>query len=309
MANTNPLSQVTYTQKNVSGKPPQPNRRFFAVWCAFKKNRLAMLAGIIIIIMILVALFAPLLATHDPFDINLEREFIRQPPSGDYLLGTDYLGRDIYSRLLFGARVSLMVGFITMFISVVIGSVYGALSGYYGGWLDSLMMRMVDILLSIPALFLLLILAAFIKPNFLGIALIISLTTWMNVARLVRGEFLSFKEREFVEAARSLGFSSSRIIYKHILPNVMAPIIVNATLMVAYAIMIESTLSFLGLGVQPPQFSWGSMLFNAQDIINLKQAPWIAFSPGLAIFITILCINFFGDGLRDALDPQMQNIK
>jgi peptide/nickel transport system permease protein len=281
----------------------------YEFWRSFRKNKLAVGASIILIIIMLTATAAPLLATHDPFNIQLSKELLKLRPSADYYLGTDHLGRDVWSRMLFGARISLMVGFLTMFISVTVGSVYGAISGYYGGRLDSLMMRAVDILLSLPTLFLLIILAAFIKPNFFGIAVIIGMTSWMRVARLVRGQILSLKEQEFVEAARSLGYSNSRIIFVHILPNVTAPIIVNATLLVAYAILMESALSFLGLGVQPPQFSWGSMLFAAQDIILLRDAPWMTFFPGLAIFITVLCFNFFGDGLRDALDPKLKNIK
>ena len=281
----------------------------YEFWRSFRKNKLAVGASIILIIIMLTAAAAPLLATHDPFNIQLSKEFLKLPPSANYYLGTDHLGRDVWSRMLFGARISLMVGFLTMLISVAVGSVYGAISGYYGGRIDSLMMRAVDILLSLPGLFLLIILAAFIKPNFFGIAVIIGMTSWMRVARLVRGQILSLKEQEFVEAARSLGYSNSRIIFVHVLPNVTAPIIVNATLLVAYAILMESALSYLGLGVQPPQFSWGSMLNASQDIILLRDAPWMTFFPGLAIFITVLCFNFFGDGLRDALDPKLKNIK
>ncbi len=291
------------------GNLQQESGLLFEFWRAFRKNRLAVAASIVLLIIIGCAVAAPLLANHNPTLINISREHVRQRPSSQFFFGTDHLGRDVYSRMLFGARVSLMVGLITMLISVGVGSVYGGISGYYGGITDSILMRFVDILLSLPTLFLLIILAAFTKPNFFGIALIIGFTMWMGVSRLVRGEFLSLKEREFVEAARALGFSNSRIIFRHILPNVKAPIIVNATLMVAYAILIESTLSFLGLGVQPPQFSWGSMLHEAKDLITLKEAPWTAFFPGLAIFITVLCFNFFGDGLRDALDPHLKNIR
>lgn len=278
-------------------------------WRTFSKNRMAVISSIILLIIVLVAIFAPYLTTHNPELISLDPALNKLPPSSDHFFGTDNMGRDVWSRMLYGARISLMVGFLTMLISVALGSVYGAVSGYYGGKLDVLLMRFVDILLSLPTMFLLIIVAAFVKPNFFGISLIIGLTTWMRVARLVRGQFLSLKEQEFVEAARALGYSNSRIIFVHILPNVTAPIIVNATLMVAYAILIESALSFLGLGVQPPQFSWGSMLNAAQDIIQLRDAPWIAFFPGLAIFITVLCFNFFGDGLRDAFDPKLKNIK
>jgi peptide/nickel transport system permease protein len=280
----------------------------FEFWRAFRKNRLAVAAGIVLFLICFMAATAPLLATHNPTLIHLSRDAIKVAPSPEHIMGTDHLGRDVWSRMLFGARVSLMVGFLTMIISVTLGSAYGAVSGYYGGRLDAVMMRAVDIFLSLPTLFLLILLAAFVSPGFLGIAVIIGLTSWMRVARLVRGQFLSLKEQEFVEASRALGYSNSRIIFVHILPNVTAPIIVNATLMVSYAILIESVLSFLGFGGQAGQFSWGSMLNAAQDIILLRDAPWVAFFPGLAIFITVLCFNLFGDGLRDALDPKLKNI-
>lgn len=287
--------------------PPRRTGGFTAFWRAFRQNRPAVAAMVILSIIVAAALAAPLLATHDPTEISIAREFIKQPPSSRFYLGTDHLGRDLYSRILFGARVSLLVAFNTMIVSVAVGTIYGAISGYYGGLLDAVLMRLVDILLSLPTLFLLIILAVFIKPSHLGISLIIGLTSWMGVARLVRGEFLSLREREFVEAARALGYSDARIIFRHILPNVKGLIIVNATLMVAYAILVESVLSFLGLGVQPPQFSWGSMLHGAQSIVVLKETPWMAFFPGLAIFITVLSFNFLGDGLRDAFDPRQKN--
>ncbi|MCL6590744.1 MAG: ABC transporter permease [Firmicutes bacterium] len=282
---------------------------FYEFWRAFQKNKLAVTASIVLIIIIFAAVAAPLFTPYNPGWIVLDNTAQKLPPSPQHFLGTDDMGRDIFSRILFGARVSLTVGFVTALLSVLIGILYGSVSGYYGGRLDQLMMRFVDIMLSLPTMFLLIIFAAFIKPNPLGIALIISCTSWMSISRLVRGEFLRLKEQEFVEAAKVLGFSNVRIIFNHILPNITAPIIVNATLMVAYSILYESTLSFLGLGVQPPQFSWGSMLTNAQDMILLKEAPWIAIFPGLAIFVTVLCFNFFGDGLRDALDPKLKNVK
>jgi len=263
----------------------------------------------VLAVILLLAVLAPLLATADPVQQNLAEGNQKLPPSRQHFFGTDDLGRDIWSRVLYGGRISLVVGFLTMFFSVSIGTLYGALAGYYGGRVDQIMMRFVDILLSIPTLFLLIILAAFIRPNPAGIALIIGLTSWMSIARLVRAEFLRLKGQEFVEAARVLGCSEPRVIFRHILPNVTAPIIVNATLMVASAILYESTLSFLGLGVTPPDFSWGSMLTDAQNIILLEKAPWIAFFPGLAIFLTVLAFSFVGDALRDALDPRLKNVK
>jgi peptide/nickel transport system permease protein len=283
--------------------------KFFVIWRAFRKNKLALAASFLLLIIILVAFVAPLLATHDPAKIDLSPQLQKLPPSSAHFMGTDDMGRDLWSRIIYGSRVSLIIAFLTSIFSVLIGVIYGAFSGYYGGRLDMALMRFVDIMLSLPTMFLLIIFAAFVRLNAVGIAIVISATSWMSIARIVRGEFLRFKEREFVEAARSMGFSNARIIFRHIMPNVTAPVIVNATLMVAYSILTESTLSFLGLGVQPPQFSWGSMLTNAQDLVLLQDAPWVAIFPGLAIFITVLCFNFFGDGLRDALDPKLKNIK
>lgn len=269
----------------------------------FGKNSPAIIAVIVLALIILSAILAPFLTDVDPSYIRLSDEYVRRAPSSRFPLGTDHLGRDLYSRMLFGARVSLTVGFLTMIISVGFGSLYGAIAGYFGGWLDWLMMRLADILLSLPALFILIILAHFTKPGIWGIALIIGLTGWMRPARLVRGQFLSLKEREYVEAARALGYSDQRIIFIHILPGAVAVIIVNATLMIAQSIITESALSFLGLGLVPPLFSWGSMLNAAQDIILLREAPWMALFPGMAIFITVLCFNHIGDSIQNALSP------
>jgi peptide/nickel transport system permease protein len=291
------------------GNLPEHAGLFAEFWRSFRKNKLGVLGLTVLAVILLLAVLAPLLATADPVQQNLAEGNQKLPPSRQHFFGTDDLGRDIWSRVLYGGRISLVVGFLTMFFSVSIGTLYGALAGYYGGRVDQIMMRFVDILLSIPTLFLLIILAAFIRPNPAGIALIIGLTSWMSIARLVRAEFLRLKGQEFVEAARVLGCSEPRVIFRHILPNVTAPIIVNATLMVASAILYESTLSFLGLGVTPPDFSWGSMLTDAQNIILLEKAPWIAFFPGLAIFLTVLAFSFVGDALRDALDPRLKNVK
>ncbi|MBT9167953.1 MAG: Oligopeptide transport system permease protein OppC [Syntrophomonadaceae bacterium] len=275
---------------------------------AFHKNKLAALAGGILVVFFFLAIFAPVFATHNPTYIRLDQDQIKLPPAAANFFGTDNLGRDIWSRMLFGARISLLVGFLTMLITVIVGVAYGAVSGYYGGKLDFMMMRFVDILLSLPTIFLVIIIAAFLKPDFFGIAVTIGMTSWMRTARLVRGQFLSLKQEEFVTAARALGYSHSRIIFVHLLPNVRALIIVNATLLIAHAVLLESALSFLGFGVQPPQFSWGSMLSASQCIVLLGETPWAAFFPGLAIFITVLCFNYFGEGLRDAWDPKLKNI-
>ncbi len=267
----------------------------------FKRNHLAIIGLIVLIFLILMSICAPLIAPYDPRDIDLFR--IQESPSRDHLLGTDELGRDVLSRLLYGSQVTLLVGISAMLISIIVGSILGAIAGYYGGIMDNIIMRMVDIFLSFPTLFLLIILAAYIDTSIFGIIIIIGITSWMGVARLVRGEFLSLKEKEFVEASKALGVKDSKIIIKHIMPNAMAPLIVAATLGVGYAILYESSLSFLGVGIKAPAATWGNMLSNAQQ--DIFQAPWLAIWPGLMIFITILAINFVGDGLRDALDPKL----
>jgi peptide/nickel transport system permease protein len=221
-------------------------------------------------------------------------------PSFNHLFGTDDLGRDIFSRALYGARVSLSVGLVAVSIAVVIGTLFGSVSGYYGGWLDAFIMRFVDIMLSFPTIFLILTIQVMLTPNIYNVMIVIGITSWMGVARLVRGEFLSLKERDFVEAARAIGVKDLGIIFRHILPNAIAPIVVAATLGIAGAILTESALSFLGLGVQPPMASWGNMLMDAQAY--MRDAPWMAVIPGLLILITVLSIYFVGEGLRDALN-------
>jgi peptide/nickel transport system permease protein len=225
------------------------------------------------------------------------------PGHAGFLLGADELGRDLLSRLLYAGRVSLSVGLVTALIAVVIGSVLGALAGYYGGTIDTLIMRFADVLLSIPTIFVLLALSAFLKATLSTIILIIALNSWMSVARLVRGEILSIKQREFILAARALGASDTRLIFRQLLPNALAPVLVAATLNVATAILTESSLSYLGYGIQPPTASWGNMLNNAQSYV--LYAPWVAVYPGIMITLTVLSFNFAGDGLRDALDPRL----
>ncbi|MGE5552723.1 MAG: oligopeptide ABC transporter permease [Betaproteobacteria bacterium] len=268
----------------------------------FRKNRLAVLGLIMLLLLSFTALFTPWIARYKPTQIDLFS--VQSPPSREHPLGTDELGRDALTRLLYGSRVSLSVGLAATVISTTVGVLVGAVAGYYGGLVDNLLMRFVDIMLSFPTLFLLIILAAYFKTTVLGVIAIIGLTGWMNVARLVRGEFLSLKEKEFTEAARALGIRDGRIIFRHLLPNAMAPVIVAATLNVGGSIIYESALSFLGVGIQPPAASWGNMLTNAQDY--LWNAPWLAIWPGFMIFVTVLAFNFVGDGLRDALDPRLK---
>lgn len=268
----------------------------------FIKNRLAVAGSIVILLLFTVSIAAPFLAPHDPSEIDIKQ--ILMGPSSSHLLGTDQLGRDVLSRMIWGSRISLKVGFVAIGIATAIGIVFGAVSGYYGGWIDSIMMRFVDIMLCFPAFFLILAVIAFLEPSIWNIMVVIGITGWMGIARLVRAEFLSLKEREFVLSAKALGASDVRIIFRHILPNAMAPIIVSATLGVAGAILTESALSFLGIGVQPPTPSWGNILTAGKD--NIEIAWWLSLFPGLAILITVLGYNLLGEGIRDSLDPRLK---
>jgi len=270
-------------------------------WQRLKTNRLALAGAGIVVLMFLLAVLAPFVA-RDPGAINISLQL--QPPSWSYPLGTDDLGRDVLARILYGARISLLVGFVAVGIATTIGILLGSLAGYYGGWVDSLIMRFVDIMLCFPSFFLILAVIAFLEPSIWNIMIIIGLTGWMGVARLVRAEFLSLRERDFVVAARALGAKDGRIIFRHILPNAISPVLVSATLGVAGAILTESALSFLGIGVQPPTPSWGNMLIAGKQ--TLGTAWWLSAFPGLAILITVLGYNLLGEGIRDALDPRLK---
>jgi len=265
-------------------------------------NRMALAGGIIVILLFVVSLAAPWLAPYDPLAIDLTR--ILAPPSWQHWCGTDQLGRDVLSRMIWGAGISLKVGFVATGIAVLIGALLGALAGYYGGWWDMVIMRLVDVMLCFPTFFLILAVIAFLEPSIWNIMIIIGATGWMGIARLVRADFMSLKERDFVTAARVLGASDTRIIFRHILPNAMTSILVAATLGVAGAILTESALSFLGIGVQPPTPSWGNILTAGKD--NLDIAWWLSLYPGLAILITVLGYNLLGEGIRDALDPRLR---
>lgn len=265
-----------------------------------RQNRLALTGGVIVAGMFVFALIAPLYSA-DPGAIDITLRLM--PPSWSHPLGTDDLGRDVLARILYGARISLLVGFVAVGIATAIGIVIGALSGYYGGWVDALLMRFVDIMLCFPTFFLILAVIAFLEPSIWNIMIIIGLTGWMGVARLVRAEFLSLRERDFVLAARTIGASDVRLIFRHILPNALSPVIVSATLGVAGAILTESALSFLGIGVQPPTPSWGNMLIAGKQ--TLGSAWWLSVFPGVAILVTVLGYNLLGEGLRDTLDPRL----
>lgn len=268
----------------------------------FAKNRLAMAGTVVVLLLFIVSIAAPLLAPYDPASIDVKQ--ILMGPTQSHLLGTDQLGRDVLSRMIWGSRISLKVGFVAIGIATTIGILFGAVSGYYGGWIDGIMMRFVDIMLCFPAFFLILAVIAFLEPSIWNIMVVIGITGWMGIARLVRAEFLSLREREFVVSARALGASDMRIIFRHILPNSMAPIIVSATLGVAGAILTESALSFLGIGVQPPTPSWGNILTAGKD--NIEIAWWLSLFPGLAILVTVLGYNLLGEGIRDSLDPRLK---
>jgi peptide/nickel transport system permease protein len=271
------------------------------VWKRFSTNKLAVAGGIVVLILFAVAVAAPLIAPYNPD--HIDRRHILEPPGLHHLLGTDDLGRDVLSRMIWGSRISLAVGFVAIGIATAIGMILGAISGYYSGWLDRIIMRFIDIMLSIPTFFLILAVIAFIGPSIWNIMIVIGLTAWMGVARLVRAEFLSLKEREFVLAARAIGASDFRIIFKHIMINGMSPVFVSAILGIAGAVLVESALSFLGIGVQPPTPSWGNILTLGKD--NIEIAWWLSLYPGLAILITVLSYNLLGEGLRDALDPRL----
>jgi peptide/nickel transport system permease protein len=271
----------------------------------FARHRLGIIGAVILLTLGIVAVFAPQIAPYDPNEIDtsrLPKPGMPAPPSKEFLWGTDDLGRDYLSRAMYGSRISMSVGFISMGIATLVGTAVGAISGYFGGRIDTILMRIVDILLCFPTFFLVLTVQATLKPSLYNVMIIIGLTGWMHIARLVRAEFLSLREREFVEAARALGFDDFRIVFKHVLPNAMGPVIVAATLGIPGAILTESSLSFLGLGVQPPTSSWGSMLTKAQ--VYMRSAWWVVFYPGILISITVLSFNFLGDALRDALDPR-----
>ncbi len=287
--------------------------RRHVTWNRFRKHKLALIGGLVFGFAILIAVCANWIAPWDPNFIDQVHwsGYPLAPGVAGHILGTDENGRDLLSRLIFGARISLTVAIFAVTMEIVLGTVLGAIAGFYGGIIDFTIMRVTDVVLSIPLLPLLLVLTAIVAEtsnkaalNFASIVLIIGFVSWPPVARIVRAVFLSLREREYAEAARALGNNDGRIIFRHLLPNAMAPIIVQATLEVANVIILESTLSFLGFGIQPPTASWGNMLANAQA--NMAIAPWAAIFPGLCILVTVLAINYLGDGLRDALDPNMR---
>jgi peptide/nickel transport system permease protein len=288
------MADARLMQSRVESPWRMAGRRFF-------RHRLAAVGLVVSILLILSAVLAPWLAPDDPLRINVLKKFVA-PGEDGFLLGTDELGRDLLSRLLYAGRISLSVGFVAMLVTVSIGTIVGLVSGFYGGWVDTVLMRITDALMCFPTIFLLLVLASFVGPSLMSITIIIGVTAWMELARILRNQTLALRERDYVHAARSLGAPNSRILFRHLLPNSLAPIMVSATLNIANAVLLESYISYLGYGIQPPDASWGNMLNKAQSYFD--DAPWVAIFPGLIITLTVVSFNFIGDGLRDALDPR-----
>jgi len=271
-------------------------------WRTFSRNQLAICGSLVVAALVVLAVLAPLLAPWDPSRLDTKR--ILAPPSNSHWLGTDQLGRDVLSRVLYGSRISLAVGFVSVGIAMLIGVVLGSAAGYHGGMVDTVIMRLVDLMLVFPRFFLLLAVLALLRPSIWTIMTVIGLTGWMGVARLVRAEFLTLREREFVIWSESIGAGTLRVVFRHILPNALAPVLVAMTLGIPAAILTESGLSFLGLGVQPPYATWGNILNDGKDV--LEVAWWMTLYPGLAILVTVLSYNLMGEGIRDALDPRLR---
>jgi len=274
-------------------------------WQRFCQNKLAVVGLVVIVIFILLAIFAPLLTPHDPNRANLRER--NQPPSKEHWFGTDDMGRDILARTLYGGRISLSVGLVSVGISLTLGLTLGAIAGYFGGMVDIVIMRVADVFYSFPFLILAITISAIFGPSIYNTMIILGVLSWPGPARLIRAEFLKLKETDYVAAATALGAKSSRVMFRHILPNGFSSLLVSATLGVASAILSEAGLSFLGLGVPPPAPSWGNMLNRARPLHILATMPWMWLAPGIAIFVIVLSINFVGDGLRDAFDPRQDH--
>lgn len=270
-------------------------------WARFRQHRLAVAGLVFIIVLAAAALLAPWLAPHDPYEVTA---VFQGAPSADYLLGTDQIGRDVFSRLIYASRVSLLVGIGAVAIYMIIGTLLGLLAGYFGGWVDTLIMRLVDIMMSFPALLVILVLVSIVGPSLFNVILVLGLLGWPAVTRIVRGSVLTIKQADYIKAGIALGLPTHRLLFRHILLNASAPILVKATFGVATAILTEASLSFLGVGVQPPTASWGNMLTEAQSLTTLANQYWLWVPPGLMIVLTVLSVNFIGDGIRDTLDPK-----
>jgi peptide/nickel transport system permease protein len=285
--------------------PPTPRARSSnTAWVRFRRHRLALLGLALLVLFGLAAIFAGNLAGFDPNRGDLTQ--LRAPPSAKHLLGTDSAGRDVVARLLFGARISMTVGIVSVLISAAIGTLIGLQAGYVGGWVDNVLMRFTEVIMTFPVLFAVIVLVALVGPNVFNVILVIGVLGWTGLARLVRGQVLSLRETDYVLAARATGARDWRILSLHILPGVLPYVMVASTLGMASAILTEAALSFLGLGVQIPISTWGNMLYSAQSLTVLQSMPWLWIPPGAAIALSVLAANFVGDGLRDALDPRMR---
>lgn len=283
---------------------PKAQRSYMSyVFRRFFRHKMAVIGLVIVTILVLMAIFAPLIAPHDPNEIGME---FQTPPGGAHVFGTDSLGRDVLSRLIYGSRISLSVAAVSVTMYVVIGVVLGALAGYFGGVTDVIIMRLSDVVMSFPSLMLILVVVALMGPSILNVMMVLGLLGWPQIARIIRGQFLALREQDFVQAGRAMGATDARLIFLHVLPNAFSPVLVAATFGAALAILTEAGLSFLGLGVQPPTASWGNMLADAQSLSILESMPWLWVPAGGAIFLSVLCINFVGDGLRDAFDPRLK---
>lgn len=301
------MTQATATQVALTKAAMRSDTLYSIAWRHFRRHKPALAGACVLSLLILGAIFLPLVTNFDSGKTYILNKY--QPPSLEHLMGTDGLGRDLFLRTMDGGRISLLIGLAAVLLAVIIGTLVGALAGFYGGIVDNILMRLADIMLTMPTLFVAIVLTQllragvvpFLRAGIFPIVVVIAVTSWMPVARLVRAAYLSIKQKEFIEAARASGAKNWRLIARHILPNASSPIIVAATLRVGSAIITEAGLSFLGLGVQPPTPSWGNMLNNAQS--EMDYAPWTAIFPGLFIFLTVISVNYIGDGLRDALDP------
>ena len=297
-----PEIAMNQSEMTIVKKESQKLKRWKAFYKKFKRNKLALIGGYIVLFYILVAIFAPIISPQDPFKIDLVNKL--QTPSFDHWMGTDDKGRDILSRLIYGSRLSLTVGFVSVFFGAAIGIILGLLAGYYGKWIDTIIMRIVDVLLAFPGILLALAIISALGPSLINVMVAVGVFSIPMFARIVRGSTLSVRKLEYIDAIRALGATDLTIIIKHIFPNILSPVIVQATLRLATAILSAAGLSYLGLGAQPPSPEWGAMLSSGRDY--LFSAPHIALFPGIAISTLVLGFNIFGDGLRDALDPRMK---
>lgn len=298
------MSENTIALTPENGLPPQIDSASLGsiIWRQIRKNRLAIIGSVTILLMALIAILAPVLAPHDPFQTDYSNH--KMPPSADHILGTDELGRDVFSRLIYGTRISLIVGLVVTGIAMTIGVSLGAIGGYFGGVADMIIMRIVDILQAFPFMILAVAMVAVVGPGLMNMMIVLGCVTWIWYTRLVRSMVLSLRETQYIQATRALGASNATIIFKHLIPNVLGVVVVQATFGVADAILAAAALSYLGLGAQPPTAEWGAMLTSAKEFMRILPAMSIA--PGIAIMITVLAINFIGDALRDALDPTVR---